>query len=427
MTYDDRSDEMHEFNFKNNKLYCENIKVADIAKAVPTPFYLYSYKTLIDHYKKIRAAFRALDPLVCFSVKSNSNIAVLRALIKNGAGLDIVSGGELYRALLAGANPKKIVYAGVGKRPDEIEYAMRIGILFFNVESEEELEQIQRSARALGKKVSVAIRVNPDVVPKTHRHIITGKGETKFGLDFETVHKIFNSQWRYPDVDIKGLHLHIGSQILDAKPFVEAIKKALIFIAEFKIPATHLNIGGGLGIIYSIENPQTARAFAQKVIPMIKKSALKLILEPGRFVSGNSGVLVTKVVYTKRTPRKKFVIVDSGMSELIRPSLYEAYHKIVPVELRDDSSNTAEKVDVVGPICESGDFLGKDRLLPLVMKGDLLAVMGAGAYGFTMSSNYNSRPRASEVMVIGRKFHVVRKAETYRDLVRGETIPKELR
>lgn len=418
---------MHEFNFKGNQLYCENIKIADIAAKVPTPFYLYSYKTLIDHYKKIRSAFKAVSPLICFSVKSNSNLAVLRALVKNGAGLDIVSGGELYRALLAGADPKKIVYAGVGKRPDEIEYAIRTGILFFNVESEDELEQIQRTANSLGKKVNAAIRINPDVVPKTHRHIITGKGETKFGLDFETVHKIFNSQWRYPNVNIKGLHLHIGSQILDSRPFVEAIKKTLSFIAEFKIPAVYLNIGGGLGIMYSIENPQTAKAFAQSVIPMIKKSGLKLILEPGRFISGNSGVLVTKVVYTKRTPRKKFVIVDSGMNDLIRPSLYEAYHKIVPVKLRDDASDTAEKVDIVGPICESGDFLGKDRLLPLAMKGDLLAVMGAGAYGFTMSSNYNSRARASEVMVIGRSFHVVRKAETYADLVKGETIPKELK
>jgi len=418
---------MHEFNFKNNELYCEIIKVSDIARVVPTPFYLYSYRTFVDHYKKIKTAFRDLNPLVCFSVKSNSSLAVLRALVKNGAGLDIVSGGELYKALLAGADPKKIVYAGVGKRPDEIEYAMKTGILFFNVESEEELGQIQKSAKALGKKVNAAIRINPDVVPNTHRYITTGKGETKFGLDFETVHKIFNSQWRYPNVDIKGLHLHIGSQILDAKPFVEAIKKTLNFITECKIPAKYLNIGGGLGIMYSIENPQTAKAFAKKVIPMIKKSGLKLILEPGRFISGNSGILVTKVIYTKRTPRKKFVIVDSGMSDLIRPSLYEAYHKIVPIEIREDSSDTAEKVDVVGPICESGDFLGKDRMLPLVMSGDLLAVMGAGAYGFTMSSNYNSRPRPSEVMVIGKKFYIVRKAEKYEDLVRGETIPKELK
>ena len=418
---------MHEFIFKDNELYCESVKIKEIARSVRTPFYLYSYKTLIDHYMKIKNAFSGLKPMICFSVKSNSNLAVLRALVRKGAGLDIVSGGELHRALLVGADPKKIVYAGVGKKADEIEDAVKRDILFFNVESEEELSEIQRIANGLSKKVSAAIRINPDVVPKTHQYITTGKGETKFGLDFETVHKIFNSQWRYPNVDIKGVHVHIGSQILDAKPFVEAIKKVLEFIKEYKIPASHLNIGGGLGIIYSIENPQTAKSFASRVIPMIKASGLKLILEPGRFISGNSGVLVTKVIYTKRTPRKKFVIVDGGMSDLIRPSLYEAYHKIVPVIAPADSSETAEKVDVVGPICESGDFLGKDRLLPSLAKGDLLAVMGAGAYGFTMSSNYNSRPRASEVLVIGKKFYVVRKAETYRDLVRGESVPRELK
>ena len=418
---------MHEFIFKDNELYCESVKIKDIAKSVNTPFYLYSYKTLIDHYMKIKRAFSALKPTICFSVKSNSNLAVLSALVKKGAGLDIVSGGELYRALLSGVDAKKIVYAGVGKKADEIEDAVKNGILFFNVESEEELSEIQRIANGLSKKVSAAIRINPDVVPKTHHYITTGKGETKFGLDFETVHKIFNSQWRYPNVDIKGVHVHIGSQILDAKPFVEAIKKVLEFVKEYKIPASYLNIGGGLGIMYSIENPQTAKSFASKVIPMIKSSGLKLILEPGRFISGNSGVLVTKVIYTKRTPRKKFVIVDGGMSDLIRPSLYEAYHKIVPVIAPADSSETAEKVDVVGPICESGDFLGKDRLLPSLVKGDLLAVMGAGAYGFTMSSNYNSRPRAAEVLVIGKKFYVVRKAETYRDLIKGESVPRELK
>lgn len=418
---------MHDFLFKGNELYCENVKVQDIAKSVPTPFYLYSYKTLIDHYMKIKRAFSVLRPTICFSVKSNSNLAVLRALVQRGAGLDIVSGGELYRALLAGADPKKIVYAGVGKRSDEIREAVKRGIMFFNVESEEELSEIQSLANSLSKKVNAAIRINPDVVPKTHHYITTGKGETKFGLDFETVHKIFNSQWRYPNVNIKGVHVHIGSQILDAKPFVEAIKKVLEFVKEYNIPASYLNIGGGLGIMYSIENPQTAKSFASKVIPMIKSSGLKLILEPGRFISGNSGVLVTRVIYTKRTPRKKFIIVDSGMSDLIRPSLYEAYHKIVPVKPAADSSETAEKVDIVGPICESGDFLGKDRLLPLLVKGDLLAVMGAGAYGFTMSSNYNSRPRGSEVMVIGKKFYVVRKSETYRDLVRGESVPRELK
>ena len=418
---------MHEFTFKNNQLYCENIKIVDIAKKVNTPFYLYSYKTLIDHYRKIRTAFKPIDPLICFSVKSNSNIAVLRALIKNGAGLDIVSGGELYRARLAGVNPKKVVYAGVGKKPGEIEDAIKFGILFFNVESEEELEEIQRVALGLKKKVNAAIRINPDVIPKTHHYIATGKGETKFGLDFETVHKIFNSRWRYPNININGVHVHVGSQILDSGPFEEAIKRVLDFIKQYKIEVEYFNIGGGLGIIYSMENPQTAKGFAKSVLPMLKKSGLKVILEPGRFISGNSGVLVTKVLYNKRTPRKKFVIVDGAMSDLIRPSLYEAYHKIVPVSPKLDSSDTAEKVDVVGPICESGDFLGKDRLLPHMARGELLAVMAAGAYGFAMSSNYNSRPRPSEVMVMGRSFSVIRRAENYKDLVHGESIPKALR
>lgn len=418
---------MHEFRFRNNELHCEDIRVSDIAKKVPTPFYLYSYKTLIDHYRKLRYAFRPIRPLICFSVKSNSNIAVLRALVKNGAGLDIVSGGELYRARLAGAVPEKTVYAGIGKRRDEIEPAVKFGILFFNVESEDELEEIQKTAASLKRMVNIAIRINPDVVPKTHTYIATGKGETKFGLDFETVHKIFNSKWKYPNLDIKGVHIHIGSQILDGAPFENAIRKVLSFLKAYKISVDYFNIGGGLGIIYSIENPQTAKSFAKKILPMLKKSDLKIILEPGRFISGNSGILVTKVLYTKITPRKKFVIVDSGMNDLIRPSLYEAYHKIVPVRTNQDSSRMPERVDVVGPICESGDFLGKDRYLPRMEKGELLAVMGAGAYGFTMSSNYNSRPRASEVMVIGKSFYVIRRKETYRDLVRGETIPKALK
>ena len=418
---------MHEFRFINGELYCETIKVSDIAKRVPTPFYLYSHKTLVDHYKKLKIAFSPIRPLICYSVKSNSNIAILRALVRSGAGLDIVSGGELYRARLAGVNPKRVVYAGVGKRHDEIKGAIRFEILFFNVESEEELEEIQKIASSLKKKVNIAIRVNPDVIPKTHTYIVTGKAETKFGIDFETVHKIFNSGWRYPNLNIKGLHIHIGSQILNADPFENAIRKVMSFIKKCNIACEYLNIGGGLGIVYSVENPQTAKNFAKRVLPMLKKSGLKIILEPGRFVSGNSGILVTKVLYTKRTPRKKFLIVDGGMNDLIRPSLYEAYHKIIPIEARDDASETSEKVDVVGPICESGDFLGKDRFLPKMEKGSILAVLGAGAYGFSMSSNYNSRPRGSEVMVMEDRFCVIRRQETYRDLVKGETIPKELR
>ncbi len=414
---------MHEFNFKNNELYCEKIRVADIAKSVATPFYLYSYKTLVDHYRKIKAAFRSVDPLVCFSVKSNSNIAVLRALVKNGAGLDIVSGGELYRAKRARANPKKMVYAGVGKKRGEIEEAIKFGIFFFNVESEAELAEIERCAARLAKKVNVAIRINPDVIPRTHRYIATGKGGSKFGLDFETAHKIFNSRWKYPHLDIRGVQIHIGSQILNAAPFMAAIRKVLEFLENYKIDVDYFNIGGGLGIVYSIENPQTAKSFARSILPLLKKSGLKIILEPGRFISGNSGILVTKVLYTKRTPRKTFVIVDSGMNDLIRPSLYEAYHKIVPVRASQNSSDKPEKVDVVGPICETGDFLGKDRYLPHMPSGSLVAVMAAGAYGFTMASNYNSRPRGAEIMVVGNKFYVIRKTETYGDLVRGESVP----
>ncbi len=418
---------MHEFTFKNNELYCENIKVSDIAKSVSTPFYLYSYKTLIDHYRKIKAAFRAIDPLICFSVKSNSNLAVLRALVKAGAGLDVVSGGELYRAKLAGVNPGKVVYAGVGKKREEIEDAIKFGILFFNAESEEELGEIERAASVLKKKVNVAIRINPDVIPKTHRYIATGKGESKFGLDFETVHKIFNARWRYPNLFIHGVHIHIGSQILNAEPFTTAIRKVLEFLREYKIDVDYFNIGGGLGIVYSIENPQTARSFAKSILPLLKKSKLKIILEPGRFISGNSGILITKVLYTKRTPRKTFAVIDGGMSDLIRPSLYEAYHKIVPVSVSEDASSAAEKMDVVGPICETGDFLGKDRYLPRMPNGSLVAVMTAGAYGFTMSSNYNSRPRGAEIMVINNKFYVIRKAETYKDIIKGEVIPRILK
>ncbi len=419
---------MHDFKFKDNDLYCEKVKVADIARKVETPFYLYSHKTLIDHYAKLTRAFRSVKPLICFSVKSNSNLAVLRALVRKGAGLDVVSGGELYRARLVGADPKRVVYAGVGKKRSEIEEAMRWGILFFNVESEEEIAAIQSVARQLNKKkVPVAIRINPDVIPKTHSHISTGRGDTKFGLDFETAQKIFSSRWRYPNLAFSGVHIHIGSQIVDGKPFQDAIRKVIDFLKESRIEVRYFNIGGGLGIIYAMEHPQTAENFAHNVLPILRERRLKILLEPGRFISGNSGILVTRVIYTKRTPRKQFVIVDSGMNDLIRPSLYAAYHKVIPVQPGNFHSKNLERVDVVGPVCETGDFLAKDRLLAQVRPGDLLAVMGAGAYGFTMSSNYNSRPRAAEIMVIGKKLYVIRAHETYRDLIRKEVVPRCLR
>lgn len=410
---------MHRFKYKGRALYCENVNVSDVAKKVGTPVYIYSRNTLLDHYEKIKNALKSLSPLICFSVKSNSNLSVLKTLVGSGAGLDIVSGGELYRAKLVKADPKKIVYAGVGKKKDEIRDAMQYGIFFFNIESQEELELINRCAGELNKKVNVAIRINPDVDASTHAYITTGKVQTKFGVDFGTVKSILRSAWRYRNASINGIHMHIGSQILSVKPFQEAIRKVLEFLDKNRIAVEYLNIGGGLGIVYSMEKAQTAARFAEKVMPLIKKSRLKLIVEPGRFISGNSGIMVTQVLFRKRTGKKNFVIVDSGMNDLIRPSLYKAYHKIAPVVKRKKGLKKG-KFDIVGPICESGDFLARDRILTSVKRGDFLAVFGAGAYGYTMSSNYNSRPRAAEVMVDGARFFLAKKRETYKDLVKGE-------
>ena len=333
--------------------------------------------------------------------------------------MDIVSGGELYRAKSVKADPRKIVYAGVGKKRDEIMDAIRYGILFFNIESHEELALINRCAREMKRKVNIAIRINPDVKISTHDYITTGMGGTKFGVDFKRAKAIFHSSWKYRNANIRGVHIHIGSQILDARPFQDAIKKVLKFLGENKIFVEYLNIGGGLGIVYSLEKPQTASRFAKEILPLVRKSKLKLILEPGRFISGNSGIMVTKVLFRKKIGRKNFIIVDSGMNDFIRPSLYEAYHTIAPV-INPRRRVKKARYDIVGPICESGDFLAKGRVLPALKQGDLLAVMGAGAYGYTMSSNYNSRPRASEVMVDRSRFFVVKKRETYKDLVKGE-------
>ena len=410
---------MHRFKYIGRSLYCENVKVARIARVVGTPLYIYSKNTLLDHYRKIQEALREVSPLISFSVKSNSNLAVLKTLVAAGAGLDIVSGGELYRAKLVKADPGRIVYAGVGKKRNEIMDAIRYGILFFNIESAEELALINRCAGEMKRKVNIAVRINPDVEVSTHEYITTGMGGTKFGVDFKTAKAIFRSSWKYRNASIRGVHIHIGSQILDARPFQRAIKKVLKFLETNKIFVEYLNIGGGLGIVYSLEKPQTASRFAKKILPLVRNSKLKLILEPGRFISGNSGIMVTKILFRKRTGRKNFIIVDSGMNDFVRPSLYEAYHAILPVTKPRGKLKKA-RYDVVGPICESGDFLAKGRVLPALRQGDLLAVMGAGAYGYTMSSNYNSRPRASEVMVDKGKFFVAKKRETYKDLVRGE-------
>ena len=419
---------MHEFKYKNSKLYCESTCIEDIARRIPTPFYLYSYKTIIDHYRKIRKAFSSVRPLICYSMKANSNLAIARSLVKQGAGLDIVSGGELFKALKVGANPKKVVYASVGKTPQEIRRAIKLGILFFNVESIPELELINKIARGLEKRTGVCIRINPDVEPKTHKFITTGKLTNKFGIDFWTAKEIFLMRHTFDSVEIKGLHIHIGSQIITSKPFISAIRKILKFIDELEkegVRIEYLNIGGGLGIIYNNEKPQTAKEFARAILPLLKNRRLKIILEPGRFIVGNAGVLVTKVTYVKKTRMKNFVIVDAAMNDLIRPALYDAYHEISPINRT--SSKIKPKYDIVGPVCESADFFAKDRKLNELNTGDLLAVMSVGAYGFVMSSNYNARCRPTEVLLKGNKYYVVRRRESYSDIIRGEYIPRELR
>ncbi|MFA6349612.1 MAG: diaminopimelate decarboxylase [Candidatus Omnitrophota bacterium] len=422
---------MHEFKYKNNRLFCENVEMESLAKKFGTPLYVYSYHTLVDHFLKLKRAFRPIDPLICYSVKANSNVAILRVLIKQGAGLDIVSGGELFRALKAGCNPKKIVYASVGKTSREIEEAIRAGILFFNVESLAELENIDCIARRLNRKAQVAIRINPDVEPKTHKYITTGKLTNKFGIDFKSAHQILLMRSALTHTRITGLHIHIGSQITESVPYVAAIRKMIDFIRSLNkdgIRLEYLNIGGGLGIVYDHETPQTAQKFASRILPLLRRTGLKIVMEPGRFIAGNSGILVTRVLYIKNTPRKKFVIVDAGMNDLIRPALYEAFHNIVP--LRHEGRGTKDEgrlVDIVGPICESGDFLAKERMMPALKAGDYLAVMGAGAYGFSMSSNYNSRLKAEEVLVAGSKNFSIRARDSRRDLLRNEKIPGFLR
>lgn len=414
---------MHEFKYKKNQLYCENVKIEACVEMYKTPLYVYSHKTITSHYRKLREAFRSVNPLICYSVKANSNLSILKTLVDQGAGLDIVSGGELFRALRVGCPTKKIVYASVGKTECEIEEAIRNNILFFNVESLGELETINSIAKRLSKRVDVAIRINPDVEPKTHKFITTGKLTNKFGIDFENALRIFSRKSNFTHIRIAGLHLHIGSQITESEPYIAAIKKMIKFIDKLKtldIRLEYLNIGGGMGIVYDKETPQTAAKFAGRIAPLLKSTGLKIIMEPGRFIVGNAGMLVTKVLYVKSTPIKKFVIVDAGMNDLIRPALYDAYHSIAPVEIRKIQAK--EKVDVVGPICESGDFLAKERILPRLAPGEYLAIFGTGAYGLSMSSNYNSRRRPAEIMVKGNKTFVIRARESYNDLIRNETV-----
>ncbi len=413
---------MDYFNYKKNTLYAEDVDLNILSEKYGTPLYVYSLRTMTEHYKKIENAFSDIDKLICYSVKANSNTGILNEMKKLGSGFDIVSGGELYRVLKINANPKKIVYAGVGKTRQEIEYALKSGILMFNVESINELKIIDSVSKKLKKKAAVAIRINPDVSALTHEYITTGKKENKFGIDIVLAFNIFRTAKKLKHIDIKGIHIHIGSQITTVVPYIDAIAKITKFIKDLTtedIIIEYLNIGGGLGIIYDEEKPATADEFAYAIKPYITNLNIKIILEPGRFIIGNAGILLTKVIYDKKGIKKNFLIVDAGMNDLIRPSLYGAYHKIIPVNLSGKKKNI---YDIVGPICESGDFLGKERTLPELKEGDLLAIRSAGAYGFSMSSNYNSRLRCAEVLVDGNKHHLIRKRETYEDLIKLEKI-----
>jgi len=414
---------MHHFDYRGNELYCEDVPIQALAAEVGTPFYLYSHATLKRHFLIFDESFEGVNRLICYSAKANTSLAVLQLFAGLGGGLDIVSGGELYRGLKAGFPPEKIVYSGVGKRVDEIDYALDAGILMFNVESLEELEVIDKRAGLFAKRAAVAIRVNPDVDPGTHPYISTGLKKNKFGIDTRTAIEGYKVASRLENIDVIGIDCHIGSQITEAEPFKDALKSLKGLIEELKalgIEIRYLDMGGGLGITYDDESPPHPQEYARVIVESLKGSDLQLILEPGRVIVGNAGILITRVLYRKSAQVKEFVITDAGMNDLMRPSLYKAFHGIQPVVKTDQALIEA---DVVGPICESGDFLAIDRRMPDVKQGDLLAVMSAGAYGFTMSSNYCSRPRIPEVMVKDDRFHVVRARQNYEDLVAGESVP----
>ena len=415
---------MHDFHYHNDSLFCEDIPLERLAKEQGTPCYLYSHATLTRHFQAFDQAFAPVPHLIAFAMKANSNLAILRLMASQGSGADIVSGGELFRALQAGIPPGKIVFAGVGKSGEEIAYALDADILLFNVESAAELQAINEVARGKGTRARVALRVNPDIDPKTHPYITTGLKKSKFGIGADRAVEEFTTAASLPNIEVIGVHAHIGSQLTQVSPFVESLKKVLGLIETLKtrgIPIRYLNIGGGLGITYSDETPPHPTEYADAITPLLQEAQCEIIMEPGRVIVGNAGVLLTRVLYIKETGAKTFAIVDAAMNDLLRPSLYQAHHDILPVR---QVPNASEAVfDVVGPICESGDFLAQNRTLPTMKAGDLLAVMSAGAYGFTMASNYNSRPRVPEILVKGRESFVIRERETFDDLVRGERIP----
>ena len=416
---------MHDFHYKGDELFCEEVSLRTIIQQVGTPCYIYSHRAIHQNFHAFDDAFQDIPHIVAYAMKANSNIGILRLLAQEGSGADIVSGGELFRTLKAGVPSNKIVFAGVGKSSEEIQYALESDILMFNVESSGELQLINEVAKTIGVKARVALRINPDIDPQTHPYISTGLKKSKFGIAADQALKEFGLASQLPHIDVVGVHCHIGSQLTQVTPFVDAIKKVLGLIQALQsqgIKIRYMNIGGGLGITYSDETPPHPRDLAAAISPLLQTTSCHIIMEPGRSIVGNAGIMVTKVLYNKEGANKQFVIVDAAMNDLLRPSLYEAHHDILPV-LKNESA-AVSTVDVVGPICESGDFLAKDRKMPQPRSGDLLAIMSAGAYGFTMASNYNSRPKTPEVLVKEDKIMLIRERETYEDLIRGESIPE---
>jgi diaminopimelate decarboxylase len=426
---------MDDFVYRGGELHCEGVPVRRIAEAVGTPAYIYSAATLRNHYDQIATHFAELRPLICFSIKSCSNLHLLRLMAERGAGMDVVSGGELFRAQQAGIDPAKIVYAGVGKTDREIREAIDAGIHLFNIESEAELANLIELAKGAARPLRAALRVNPDVDPKSHRHTSTGKRETKFGVDLERARRVFAEFGHDRNVRLCGIHLHIGSPVNTVQPYVEAITKTLALIADLRRDGFEIDtfdLGGGLGALYGDKPVATIREYAAQIVPLLRGQGLQIILEPGRSITANASILLARTVFVKRGGDKTFVIIDGSMTELIRPAFYEAYHFIWPVQPGpgfEPPSRSPEplpgtsEVDVVGPVCESGDFLAKGRMLPPVKRGDLLAIFTAGAYGFVMASHYNSRPNVPEVLVDGAEFRVIRRRETYADLIAAEVKP----
>jgi diaminopimelate decarboxylase len=418
---------LNHFVSKNGELFCEQVPVAAIAREVGTPFYLYSKATLTRHFQAFDTAFSGIDHLTCFAVKACSNIAILNLFAGLGGGADIVSGGELYRAITAGVDPKRIIYSGVGKTEAELRYALESGILLFNVESAQELERLQGVAAAMGLQAPVSFRVNPDVDPQTHAYISTGLAKNKFGIPIAEAFDLYTRAMAMENIIIKGVSCHIGSQLTLISPFIDSLRKVKALVARLAaagIAIEFIDLGGGVGITYDTEQPPHPQEYAAAIKEELQGVKATLILEPGRVIVGNGAILVTEVQYTKSNQgvdqAKKFVVVDAAMNDLTRPSLYGAYHAIVPVL---EKGAEREVVDIVGPICETGDFLAKDRELARVEQGDLLAVMSTGAYGFSMSSNYNSRPRVAEVLVDGESYELIRRRETFASLIVGESIP----